>query len=127
MNDEQLRIASMVDGLSWSARMRLVWRLLRDDRVSPWLKRLGPIGAILYLLSPIDIVPDFFIGVGQVDDLGVIAVVLLVLAKLLVRFAPPAVVAEHLHTMRHGDDRFEPDDGPVMDVPFRERRGGSSR
>ncbi|MBA2277590.1 MAG: DUF1232 domain-containing protein [Chloroflexia bacterium] len=112
----------MVEDLSWPARLRLMWRLLRDDRVSPWLKRLGPIGALVYVLSPIDLIPDFFLGIGQLDDLGVIAVVGVVLVKLMVRFAPPDVVAEHLSgasRSRHGD---APDDRSAMDVPFRERR-----
>ena len=122
MDVNQQRVAAMVDDLGWPARLRLVWRLLRDDRVSPWLKRLGPIGALLYLISPIDLVPDVFLGLGQLDDLGVITVVVVVLTKLLVRFAPPAVVAEHLSHVGRSGVRFAPDEPPVVDVPFRERR-----
>ncbi len=122
MDHDRQRIAAMVEDLSWPARLRLMWRLLRDDRVSPWLKRLGPIGALIYVLSPIDLIPDFFLGIGQLDDLGVIALVGVVLVKLMVRFAPPDVVAEHLSgadRSRHGG---APDDRSAMDVPFRERR-----
>jgi uncharacterized membrane protein YkvA (DUF1232 family) len=31
-------------------------------------------GALLYLVSPVDVIPDWFIGIGQLDDLGVLGV-----------------------------------------------------
>ncbi|MCX7934393.1 MAG: DUF1232 domain-containing protein [Planctomycetota bacterium] len=33
------------------------------------------VGALLYFISPFDIVPDFLPGVGYFDDIGVIALV----------------------------------------------------
>ncbi len=30
-------------------------------------------GCLLYLIFPIDVIPDFIVGPGQVDDLAVIA------------------------------------------------------
>ncbi len=123
MDGDERTTAAIVDGLSLPARLRLLWALLRDDRVSPWLKRLGPLGALLYVLSPIDIVPDFLLGPGQIDDLGVIAVMLFVLSKLIVRFAPPGVVAEHLAAMgvRSPGRRHVTQSGQVIDAAFRER------
>ena len=124
MNEEQQWTTATVEGLSLPHRLRLLWALFRDDRVSPWLKRLGPLGALLYVLSPIDVIPDFLLGPGQMDDLGVIALMLFVLSKVIVRFAPPAVVAEHLAAMGQGiagrPVREKP--GPVVDATFRERR-----
>jgi len=29
--------------------------------------------ALLYLVSPIDFIPDFFLGIGELDDMGVTA------------------------------------------------------
>ena len=71
--------------------IKLIWRLLNDRRVPPWLKMIIP-GTLLYLLFPIDIVPDIVPGLGQLDD---IAVVLLGL-KFFVEMCPREVVRQHL-------------------------------
>lgn len=72
----------------------LSWRLYRDPRVSNWLKRLPIVMAIIYLVVPFDLIPDVFIGVGQLDDLGVIGLMALSLTWLP-RFAPREVVEEY--------------------------------
>ncbi|MCP9451917.1 MAG: YkvA family protein [Nitrospira sp.] len=43
-------------------------------------------GALLYLLSPVDLVPDFIPGVGVIDDLAVLALLLQSLAQDLAAF-----------------------------------------
>lgn len=71
---------------------RLLGRLFRDSRV-PVSAKLVFIGAIGYLLSPIDLIPDFLIPIlGQMDDLGV----LLAGLRYLLRRTPPNVLEEHL-------------------------------
>jgi uncharacterized membrane protein YkvA (DUF1232 family) len=72
-------------------RGRLVWRLMNDDRVPSWLKVVIPLVVGLYFFSPIDLIPDFLIGLGQLDDLGVI----LLGMALFIRLAPEAAVTEH--------------------------------
>jgi len=79
-------------------QLKLAWRLLRDERVSA-LKFALPALIGLYVLSPIDSVPDFFLGFGQIDDLGVITAGVLILARLIPRLAPSHVVDEHLRDM----------------------------
>jgi uncharacterized membrane protein YkvA (DUF1232 family) len=69
---------------------RLVWRLLNDSRVH-WFPKLIIPAAILYVLSPIDLIPDFILGLGQLDDLGVVVLAI----ALFIEFCPRAVVAEH--------------------------------
>ena len=74
---------------------RLAWRLFRDSRVPGWVKVI-PIGGLLYLLSPIDLIPGFALpGIGQVDDL----VVLLLAMKAFVDLSPPGIVREHLEQL----------------------------
>lgn len=69
---------------------RLGIRLFREPRVPALLKAV-PILAGLYLVSPIDLVPDFLPGLGQLDDLGVILAAL----ELFVRLCPAGAQAHH--------------------------------
>ena len=86
---------------------RLAWNLLRDPRVSP-LKYAVPAIAALYFFSPIDAVPDFLIGIGQVDDVGILVALAILAIKVMPRLAPAEVVAEH-----RGDVRPSPQQTPT--------------
>jgi uncharacterized membrane protein YkvA (DUF1232 family) len=66
-----------------SNHLKLVFRLLRDPRVNPFLK-LIPIGTLLYL-----VIPDLIIG--PIDDAAVIGFGLFVFVEL----CPQDVVEEH--------------------------------
>ena len=70
---------------------RLVWRLVQDARVPGWVKLGIPLLIALYFFSPIDFIPDFILGLGQLDDLGVILLGL----SLIIRLSPRQVVDEH--------------------------------
>ena len=70
--------------------LKLVWRLARDPRVPARTKAtLFLLGG--YLVSPIDVIPDFIPGIGQLDDIAVIA---FVLDQMLNRM-PDDIVREH--------------------------------
>lgn len=51
---------------------RLLYALARDPRV-PWQVKAVSVGAVAYVLSPVDLVPDPFGKVGVIDDLWVTA------------------------------------------------------
>ena len=76
---------------------RLYWRLFRDRRISIWPKALLVL-CVLYVLSPIDLIPDVIPFIGEVDDL----VVLIVVCKLFVYLCPREVVQEHVHRISAG-------------------------
>lgn len=42
--------------------------------------------AIVYTISPVDLIPDFLVGIGVVDDMGVLAIFLKLLKGELDRF-----------------------------------------
>jgi uncharacterized membrane protein YkvA (DUF1232 family) len=69
---------------------RVAVRLFREPRV-PMLIKAVPLLAFLYLLSPIDLVPDFIPGLGQLDDLGIILAAL----EVFVRLCPSGAQAFH--------------------------------
>lgn len=102
--------------------VRLGWRLLRDPAVPSVLKLL-PFAAGLYLLFPLDGLPDFIPVVGQLDDLGVLALAL----ESFVRLCPSDAVTFHQAAIRDGQP-FRPSsprsgtragDGPIIDAEFR--------
>ncbi len=68
----------------------LMGRLLKDVRVPVAEKALFA-AAIVYVISPIDLIPDMFPFIGQVDDLYVVALVLL----RLVNRTDESVVRQH--------------------------------
>lgn len=55
--------------------IRLVRSLIADGR-TPLSSKLALAGLLLYLVSPIDLIPDFIPGLGSLDDIAVAAVVL---------------------------------------------------
>jgi uncharacterized membrane protein YkvA (DUF1232 family) len=68
----------------------LLGRMLKDSRV-PIAEKALFMAAIVYVISPLDFIPDVFPFIGQVDDLYVVALVLL---RLLNR-TDEDVVREH--------------------------------
>ena len=69
---------------------RLLGRLLKDVRVPAAEKALF-VAAIVYFVMPVDLIPDIFPFIGQVDDLYVIALTLL----RLVNRTDERIVREH--------------------------------
>ncbi len=74
-------------------RTKLIWRLMGDKRVSPWVK-LIPIGSLLYLVSPFDLIMGIP-GLDAVDDVTV----LWFGSTLFVELCPPDVVQEHVKAL----------------------------
>ena len=54
----------------------LLGRLLKDTRV-PTAEKALFLGAIVYVICPIDLIPDVFPFIGQVDDVYLVALTLL--------------------------------------------------
>lgn len=77
---------------------RLVYYLLRDPEV-PFYWKLVPFAAVLYLLWPVDFLPDLAPVLGQLDDLTA----LLVSSKVFIEMAPPHVVARYMEQIRVSD------------------------
>lgn len=74
--------------------IRLTYHLFFDSRVPMWTKGI-PILTVLYIFSPIDVIPDFLLVLGQLDDLVILTAGL----SFFERLAPPDVVEEHRHRL----------------------------
>jgi len=70
-------------------QLKLITRLMGDSRVSIFAK-LIPVGALIYLVSPIDAISIPVIG--ALDD----AALLWLGSYVFTELCPPAVVAEHM-------------------------------
>ena len=69
---------------------RLMWGLMRDSRVAFFDKALL-LGALAYLVSPIDLLPDVIPFFGQLDDV----VILMLATRRLLGRAPGDVMRAH--------------------------------
>ena len=89
---------------------RLVFALMRDRRVPLAAKLILP-AAVVYVVLPIDILPDIIPVLGQIDDLVMLVVALVVFLMSV----PRRVLMEHLG-VGSGD---EAPDGKVIDGAYR--------
>jgi uncharacterized membrane protein YkvA (DUF1232 family) len=106
--------------------VRLVWRLLLDERVRLAPKALVPL-ALAYLVMPLDIIPEVILGLGVIDDFAIVALAI----RLFIALCPAACVQEHMDDIRAGRPRRSGWRGregrtTIIDVPYepssRERR-----
>jgi uncharacterized membrane protein YkvA (DUF1232 family) len=77
--------------------VKLFSRLVKDPRV-PLSPKLIPLAVLAYVFSPIDLLPDFLLGLGQLDDLMVIFIGL----NLFLRLCPREIVQEHVQSIAAG-------------------------
>ncbi len=90
--------------------LRLVWRLIFDKRVPLVLRALVPL-AVVYALSPLDLVPDNLGLLGRFDDLIILGLAVLFLTKL----APRHVVDELQGNQPANDPPQEKDPSKIVD------------
>lgn len=69
---------------------RLVYRLARDPRTG-WRRRIALLGLALYLVSPVDPIPDWIPVIGAADDIVLVITTL----RWVLRTVPIDVLREH--------------------------------
>lgn len=77
-------------GRRFKRKIGVYQHVLKDDRtprIARWLLGI----AVVYVLSPIDLIPDFVPVMGQLDDLLVVPL----LVWFALRLVPREVLAEH--------------------------------
>lgn len=88
---DERSLARRIGKLRFRDKLAFGRDLMRDRRVPLWAKLVA--GAlVVYLASPIDLIPDFIPVLGHVDDL----LIALVAGGLLLRFVPRHVIEENL-------------------------------
>jgi uncharacterized membrane protein YkvA (DUF1232 family) len=76
--------------------LRRLWLALRHPEAPRWLK-LGTAGVVLYLVSPVDLIPDVIPVLGVVDDLIVVPAAIRWMLNRL-----PAHIQAHIQTQADG-------------------------
>ena len=83
-------ILKLLQFLSFSRLPKILLRGLVSRKVSIWLK-LPIIFAIIYLISPLDIIPDFLRpGIGHLDDIFA----LIIAISIFINFIPKKILLE---------------------------------
>ena len=97
------------------SHLRLAGRLLREPGV-PLLAKAFPVMAAVYAISPLDFVPDVLPVLGQLDDLGVILIVL----QIFLNLCPARAVDFHRAALAQRRKYCEmPSAGEIIDAEFR--------
>ena len=68
----------------WDDVMSL-WKFIQDPD-APWGGKAIAIGALIYLITPIDAIPDFIPALGLTDDVGIILAAVAKLAADLQKY-----------------------------------------
>lgn len=76
----------------FSTDIRLMFSMLRDYwqgsyRAVPWKSVAAIAGALVYVLNPLDLIPDLILGFGLLDDASVVAACLKLVESDLHRYA----------------------------------------
>jgi uncharacterized membrane protein YkvA (DUF1232 family) len=94
--DRQRAIEDKVKGSGklarFSADIKLMFSMIRDYwygnyRSVPWKTIAAVAGALIYVMNPLDVIPDLILGFGFLDDAGVVAMCLKLVESDLHRYA----------------------------------------
>ncbi|WP_105031190.1 YkvA family protein [Arthrobacter ruber] len=84
-------VLSLTDVLRLGPDVLRLLRRLAADRAVPWWVRLLLWGLVVYLILPLDLVPDFLPVIGYADDVVLVAAVL----RTVVRSTGAGVLERH--------------------------------
>lgn len=78
-------LAQITDDLRTLLRLAKAWAERRYTNV-PWTSIVYVVGALVYLINPLDAIPDALAGLGFVDDIAVVTAVVRAVHNDLERF-----------------------------------------
>lgn len=106
LKETSRRLNGLLGLLNLHHTARLFFTLMLDRRVPLWYKASACCG-LVYIFSPLDVVPDLITGVGLLDDI----IVALLIMQAFLELAPQAVVEEHCAKLNIDPQRL------FIDVP----------
>jgi uncharacterized membrane protein YkvA (DUF1232 family) len=100
---DEKKLARRIAKLEFRDKISLAGALFTDGRVPP-LTRIVAVALILYLASPIDLIPDFIPVIGLVDDL----LIVMIGAGFVLRTIPRSVIEEHVEKFEYIEGESRP-------------------
>ena len=88
---DEKKLAKRIAKLPFFDKISLAGSLFGDERI-PLAPRIIALALVLYIASPIDLIPDFIPVIGYLDDI----LIVLVGAGLLLRSVPRDILEEHV-------------------------------
>src|SRR5438093_13242744 len=101
---DEKKLAKRIAKLPFLDKVSLAGSLISDDRI-PIAPRIIALALVLYIASPIDLIPDFIPVIGYFDDI----LIVLIGAGLLLRSIPRHILEEHV-------GRYEDQAGTARDL-----------
>jgi len=109
MSNSRGSLAGLASLLNLPAVARVFWALYRDRRVPLWLKVCAAAG-VVYIFSPLDVLPDALTGIGLLDDV----LVSLLMMQGFIDLAPREVMLEHCERLRIDPARLHVNVGKAL-------------
>jgi uncharacterized membrane protein YkvA (DUF1232 family) len=92
---DEKKLARRIAKLEFGDKLSLAGLLFTDPRI-PLVTRIVAVALVVYLASPIDLIPDFIPIIGLIDDL----LIVMIGAGFILRTIPRSLIEEHV-------ERFE--------------------
>jgi uncharacterized membrane protein YkvA (DUF1232 family) len=92
---DEKKLARRIAKLEFGDKLSLAGSLFTDPRI-PLVTRIVAVALVVYLASPIDLIPDFIPIIGLIDDL----LIVMIGAGFILRTIPRSLIEEHV-------ERFE--------------------
>jgi uncharacterized membrane protein YkvA (DUF1232 family) len=88
---DEKKLAKRIAKLPFFDKISLAGSLFRDERIAI-APRIIALALVLYIASPIDLIPDFIPVLGYLDDI----LIVIIGAGLLLRSIPGHILEEHV-------------------------------
>jgi uncharacterized membrane protein YkvA (DUF1232 family) len=100
---DEKKLARRIAKLEFRDKLSLAGSVFTDSRI-PVVTRVVAVALVLYLASPIDLLPDFIPVVGLLDDL----LIVMIGAGFILRTIPRYVIEEHVERFEYIEGESRP-------------------
>jgi uncharacterized membrane protein YkvA (DUF1232 family) len=100
---DEKKLARRIAKLDFRDKLSLAGSVFTDARIPP-VTRIVAVALVLYLASPLDLIPDFIPVVGFADDL----LIVMIGAGFILRTIPREVIVEHVERFEYIEGESRP-------------------